>query len=172
MTASETITQIVALRRVREAVHEPGEQRRLAWVARRLRRQLGAGVPKLQAAAVLGVSVQSLDRYILLGKIPTLRRPGSSRELIDSAALLDLAEEVERQRENGERSPLARAIATLAEQGRLRRRLGPNQSAVELRREFLHTTSEARLRQGIELSELGASLGAAARARLRQNAMG
>lgn len=168
MTASETIHAIVALRRVRAAMRAPEEQRRLARVARQLRRTLGAGVPKRQAAAVLGVSVQSLDRYLAQAKLPALRRPGSSREVIDTEALLALAEEVERQRENGERSPLARAIDTLTEQGRLRRRLRPNQSAAELRREFLHSTPETRLRQGIELSELGAALGAAARARLAQ----
>ncbi|HVW88923.1 MAG TPA: hypothetical protein VHC01_05605, partial [Gaiellaceae bacterium] len=61
---SEAVAQIVALRRVRSAVESKTERRRLAQVIRQLRRQLGVGVAKRQAAAALGVSVQALDRWI------------------------------------------------------------------------------------------------------------
>jgi len=161
----EVVSQIIALRRVRSAVDSVVERRRLARVVRQLRRRLGAGVPKRQAAAVLGVSVQALDRWIATGKIPVVRRPGSSRELVETEALLVLAEEVSPRREQGEPRALAKAIAALAARGRLPRRLRPNQSARELRHEFLHSTPEGRMRQAVELSEVGATLAASARTR-------
>lgn len=168
-TASEIVGQIVALRRVREAVPVRAERQRLSRVIRELRRQLGVGIPKRQAAAALGVSVQALDRWIGAGKVPTVRRPGSSRELIDTEALLVLAAEVERLKEQSiGRRTLAQAIATLSGAGRLRRRLRPNQSARELRHEYLHSTPAGRLRQGIEVSQTSAAL--AANYRERQKA--
>lgn len=168
-TASEIVGQIVALRRVREAVPVRAERQRLSRVIRELRRQLGVGIPKRQAAAALGVSVQALDRWIGAGKVPTVRRPGSSRELIDTEALLVLAAEVERLKEQriGRRT-LAQAIATLSGAGRLHRRLRPNQSARELRHEYLHSTPAGRLRQGIEVSQTSSAL--AANYRERQKA--
>jgi DNA-directed RNA polymerase specialized sigma subunit len=164
-SASEIVSQVVALRRVREALRAPEERRRLATVIRQLRRRLGVGVPKRQAAAVLGVTVQALDRWVAAGKIPVVRRVSSSRELIDTEALLALAAEAERLRELGERRVLARAIASLEERERLPRRLRPNQSAQELRYEFLHSTPAGRLQQAVELSHVGAALAANARAR-------
>lgn len=165
MSASETVSQIVALRRVREAVEAPQERRRLASVIRQLRRQLGVGVPKRQAASALGVAVQALDRWVAAGKIPVVRRAGSSRELIDTEALLALAVEAGRLREQGELRVLARAIASLEECERLPRRLRPNPGAQELRHEFLHSTPAGRLQQAVELSQIGAALAANARAR-------
>lgn len=165
MEPSAVARQIVALRRVRDAVVDEAERRRLTTVTRQLRRQLGAGVPKRQAAAALGVSVQALDRWVRAGRIRVLRRPGSSRELIDAEALLALAREVEQLRERGESRVLGKSIATLAGQGRSPRRLRPNQSAAELRSEFRRSTPAERLRQGVELSHLGASLAANARVR-------
>jgi len=164
-SASEIVGQIVALRRVRSAVGLPVERRYLAQVIRQLRRQLGVGVSKRQAAAVLGVSVQALDRWIAAGKIPIVRRPGSSRELIETEALLVLAAEVAPLREQGEPRVLAKAITVLAARRTLPRRLRPNQPAQELRYEFLHSTPAGRMRQAIELSHTGASLAANARAR-------
>lgn len=164
-SAAELVTQIVALRRVREAIEVPRERRRLASVVRQLRRRLGTGVPKRQAAAALGVTVQALDRWVAAGKIPVFHRPGSSRELIDAQALIALAAEAERLREQGGLRVLARAIASLDERGRLPRRLRPNHSAQELRHEFLHSTPAGRLQQAVELSQVGAALAANARAR-------
>jgi hypothetical protein len=163
----ELVRQIVALRRVRDAVESTAERRRLARVIRQLRLGLGVGIPKRQAAAALGVTVQALDRWIAAGRIPVVRRPGSSRELIDAEALLLLAGEVERLREQGEVRVLGKAIARLGEGRRPPRRLRPNQPARELRREFLASTPAGRMRQGIELSHVGARLAAYGRARTK-----
>jgi len=167
MSTADLVRQIVALRRVRTAVESTAERRRLATVIRQLRDRLGAGVPKRQAAATLGVSVQALDRWVAAGRIPVVRRPGSSRELIDAEALLLLAAEVELLREQGEARVLAKALASLAEGGQPPRRLRPNQPARELRSEFLASTPAGRMRQGIELSHVGARLAAHGRARAR-----
>ncbi len=89
---------------------------------------------------MLGVSVQALERWVRSGALPVVRKPGSSRELIDAEALLVVAEEVGRLREEGvERGVLADALRTLRAEGRLPRKLRPNQSAAELRHEYLHT---------------------------------
>jgi excisionase family DNA binding protein len=125
----------------------------------RLRRDVGVGVPKRRAAALLGVSVQALERWVRNGSLPVVRVPGSSRELIDAEALLVLAEEVTRLREQGQRrSIVATALRDLKAEGRLPRKLRPNQSALELRHEYLHTTPDERLRTGVALSELAARL--------------
>jgi len=157
MTA-DVVDQIVALRRVATAVGSPAERHRLARVIRGLRRNLGVGVPKRRAAGVLGVSVQALDRWIAKGAIPTVRRPGSSRELIDTEALLVLAEETARLRDRGERHPLAKALGEITARGALPTRLRPNDTSRQLRYEYLHSSPAARLRQGIELSHLAAAL--------------
>lgn len=160
----------MALRRIAPAVSDPGEQRRLARVQRELLREIGFSVPKRRAAAVLGVSVNALDRWIAAGRLPTLRRPGSAREEVDADALLDLAEEVDRLREEGvERAVLAAAFARLSAVGKPRRRPRPNMPARELRAEFLRTTPFGRLATGAELSRAGAVLAAYGRARRRQN---
>lgn len=168
--ASEIVGQIVALRRVGSAVGSVAERRRLAQVTRQLRRRLEVGVPKRQAAAVLGVSVQTVDRWIGRGKIPVVRRPGSSRELVETDALLALAAEVTPLREQDEPHALARAVAALDARGGIPRRLRPNQSARELRYEFLHSSPTARMREAIELSHVGAALVAHARARRKSKA--
>jgi hypothetical protein len=149
-------------------VVEPrAERRSLARVTRALRGQLGVGVPKRQAAAALGVSVQALDRWVAAGKIPVVRRPGSSRELIETDALLALAQEVAPLREQGVPRALSRGIASLEARGQLPRRLRPNQAAKALRYEFIQSTPAGRLRQAIELSQIGAALAANARERRR-----
>lgn len=168
--ASATARQIVALRRVHQAVQGQSERRRLASVIRELRHRLGSSIPKRQAASVLGVTVQALDRWVVAGKIPVVRRPGSSRELIDAEALLALAAEAEQLRERGEPRVLAKAISSLDERERLPRRLRPNQSAQELRYEFLHSTPAGRLQQAVELSHVGAALAANARSRRQAKA--
>src|SRR6266536_1328283 len=96
------VRRIVALRRVSEAVLDPDERRRLERVIRDLRRELGIGVPKRPAARLLGVSVQGLEPWIERGVLPTVRKPGSTRELLDAEAFVVLAEEVIRRREAGE----------------------------------------------------------------------
>jgi hypothetical protein len=167
----QKLVHIVALRRVAGAVRDPVERRRLERVVRELSRSLGIGVAKRPAAAVLGVTVQALDRWIARGVLPVVRKPGSSRELIDSGALLPLAEEVSRLREAGQtRGLLGTAFRELERTGRLLRRLRPNQSAHELREAYLNTAPGERLRDVAELSYTVGVLaghGAATRTRKR-----
>jgi hypothetical protein len=167
-----TIEHVVALRCVASAVVDSQERRRLRRVERELRRELGVGVAKTRAAAVLGVSVTALDKWIARGRLPVVRRPGSTRRQIDADALLDLAQEVTRLREAGEkRGVLATAFERLAQRGRPRPRLHPNQSADELRSNYLRTTPGERLREAAELSRVLTSLAArgAAAARPRKS---
>lgn len=155
----EALENIVELRRVRCSISNRETRRSLGAVIGRLRRDVGVGVPKRRAAALLGISVQALERWVRSGSLPVARVPGSSRELIDAEALLVLAEEVTRLREAGQgRGIVASALRGLKAEGRLPRKLRPNQSARELRHEYLHTTPEERLRTGVALSEVGTRL--------------
>ena len=160
------LAHVVELRRVRRTITDPDARRRLGRVIRGLRAIIGAGVPKRRAAGLLGVSVQALERWVRNGAIPVVRKPGSSRELIDAEALFAVAEEVARLRERGvERGALAAALGTLQSEGRLPRKLRPNQSATELRHEYLHTTPAERLRNAVILSETAHALAGRAKAR-------
>jgi hypothetical protein len=164
-----TVEHVVALRCVAGAVCDERERRRLARVERRLRHEVGVGVPKRRAAKILGVSVPALDKWIAAGRLPVVRRPDVDREEIDAETLIDLAYEVARLREQGEhRGVLAAAFARLAERGKPRPRLRPNESARELRELFAQTMPLDRVRIGAELSLIGGTLaarGAAARQR-------
>jgi hypothetical protein len=131
--------------------------------------EIGPGVPKRRAAALLGISVTALERWIRHGRLPVVRRPGG-REEIDARALLDVFTEVRRLRgeEGASGRVVGRALARLETRGLPRRRLRPNTSAGELRRAYLESTPAERLREAAELS-LGvttlARYGARARAR-------
>jgi DNA-binding transcriptional MerR regulator len=114
---------------------------------------------------LLGVSVQALERWVRNGALPVVRKPGSSRELIDAEALILVAEEVGGLREQGvERGALAEALRRLNAEERLPRKLRPNQSAAELRHEYLRTTPAERLGAAAELSELASALAGRAKA--------
>jgi hypothetical protein len=174
LPVERTIEHVISLRRAGTAVADPRERRRLKQMERELQRAIGIGVPKRRAAAVLGVSVTALDKWIARGRLPVVRRPGSSREQIDAGALLDLAEEVTRAREEGQtRRLLATAFERLAKAGKPRPKLRPNQSARELREHYLRTTPNDRVREVAELSRVltglavrgGASEGGPPRAR-------
>jgi DNA-binding transcriptional MerR regulator len=161
----QTLAHAVELRRVRRTVADPDGRRRLGCVIRDLRASVGVGVPKGRAATLRGVSVQALERWVRNGALPVVRKPGSSRELIDAEALLVVAEEVGRLREQGvERGALAEALRRLNAEERLPRKLRPNQSAAELRHEYLNTTPAERLRVAAELSELAGALAGRAKA--------
>lgn len=161
----QALAHAVELRRVRRTIADPEGRRRLGRVIRELRATVGVGVPKRRAAALLGISVQALERWVGNGALPVVRKPGSSRELIDAEALLVVAEEVARLREQGvERGALAQALRTLQAEGRLPRKLRPNQSAAELRHEYLHTAPADRLRAAVELNEAASALAGRAKA--------
>ena len=158
----DPVEQIVELRLLAEAL-DPQQRRRLARLARAARAGLGVGVPKHRAARILGITPQALERWVRTGAIPTVRRPGSSRELIDADGLLELATEVARGRERQETRPVARAVHRLRERGRLRRRLRPNMSSAELRRDQELMTAAQRLDSGLALAEFSTQLAAAGR---------
>jgi hypothetical protein len=161
LRVERTIEHVISLRRAGAAVGDEGERRRLKRVERELQRAIGVGVPKTRAAAVLGVSVTALDNWIARGRLPVVRRPGSSREQIDPDALLDLAEEVTRLREDGQtRALLATAFERLAQDGRPRPKLRPNQPPRELREHYRRTTPTDRLREVAELSRVLTALAA------------
>jgi hypothetical protein len=160
-----TLAHVVELRRVRQTLADPDGRRRLGRVIRELRAGIGVGVPKGRAAALLGVSVQALERWVRDGAIPVVRKPGSSRELIDAEALLLVAEEVGRLREQSvERGALAEALRRINAEERMPRKLRPNQSAAELRHEYLRTTPAERLRAAVALGELASALAGRAKA--------
>ena len=162
----QTARLLVALRQIATAVSDSRESRRLERVQRELQRELGFSIPKTRAAAILGVSVNALDRWIGAGRLPTIKRPGSVRVAIDADAVVDLAVEVQRLREEGlERGVLAAAFERLAAEGKPRRRPRPNKPARELRADFLESTPTERLRTGIELSYVSSVLAAGGRAR-------
>src|SRR2546425_7569188 len=164
------VEHVVALRRVATAVSDPAERRRLERVIRDLRRRIGIGVPKRRAAAVLGVTVQALERWIHRGLLPVARKPGSSRELVDTDALLALAGEVAELREAGRtRGLLAAAFRELEHSGHLPRKLRPNESARELRAAYLRTTPGQRLRDVADLSRTVDVLAAAGRRHRRRS---
>jgi hypothetical protein len=165
------LRRAVVIRRVLPAVADPAAQRRLELLLHDVLREIGFTVPKTRAASLLGVSVNALDRWIAAGRLPTVRRPSSSRVQIDADALLDLAVEVDRLREEGvQRGVLAAAFERLAEEGKPRRRPRPNMSARELRYDYLHSTPLDRLRSGADLSYGATLLAGRARERIRAKA--
>lgn len=118
----------------------------------RLREELGGAVPKSVAARLLGVSTTGLERWVDAGRLPVVRRPGGREEVV-AEALLDVAEEVERLREEGaSRGLVAEALRRLERRGLPRRRLRPNESPEELRRAFEGSAPARRLRETAELS--------------------
>src|SRR5712691_2953827 len=148
---------IEAATAIRLAAAAPADDRR---AARRLRRAeqlilrgIGPSVPKRRAAALLGISVTALQRWIRLGRLPVVRRPGG-REEVDAGALLEVVEEVRRIREDESvsRGVVACAFRRLAARGLPRPRLRPNQPAQELRSAYLRSTPVERLRETAELS--------------------
>lgn len=163
---TDTIEQIVDLRRVLGAVSAPEDRHRLSGVIRQMRHGLAVGVPKHRAAALLGVTPQALERWIAEGRIPTLHKPGSTRALVERDAFIALLAEVRELREAGDRRPMAKAIRHLEERGELKGRLRPNQSARELRFDFERTTPQDRLRIAVALSKTAHVM--AARGRVRQ----
>ena len=162
------LRRAVAVRRIAQAVADPAESRRLERLLRDLLREIGFSVPKTCAATILGVSVNALERWIDSGRLPTVRRPGSARAELDADAVLDLAVEVDRLREEGlRRGVLAAAFERLAAEGKPRRRPRPNMSPRELREDYLRSTPRERLRSGAELSYAATLLARRARERIR-----
>jgi hypothetical protein len=151
--AERAVEAVTDIRLAAAAVHDPRAKRRLRRAEGLVLRDVGPSVPKRRAAAVLGISVTALERWVRSGRLPVVRRPGG-REEVDVRALLDVVEELRRVRDEtpGEHRPVARAFARLAARGLPRRRLRPNERADDLRRSYLHSTPIERLRETAELS--------------------
>ncbi|HUH14797.1 MAG TPA: hypothetical protein VML35_02820 [Gaiellaceae bacterium] len=133
--------------------------RRLRRAERLLRREIGPSVPKARAAALLGVSVTALQRWIAAGRLPVLRRPGG-REEVEAAALLELVAEVRRLREEGalSRGVVAAALRRLGERGLPNPTLRPNVRPDELRQAFRDSSAADRLREADALSGAATAL--------------
>lgn len=102
-TAVRTARHVVALR---HTARRGGEVRaELAPVIDELRDELALSMSKRQAAAVIGVSVPTLDKWLDRGLLPVeTAKSGRPRVLRDP--VLDLAERVEDLRRAGERRHL------------------------------------------------------------------
>lgn len=113
--AEELIHDLVDLRVAeRSSRGEPRE--RVRTVEGRMRKRVGAGVPKAVAARVLGVSVKTLDKWIARGRVPTVAGT-NGRRLVALSPLVDLAAAVEQLREAGRTEGLlATALLELQQQ--------------------------------------------------------
>jgi hypothetical protein len=88
--------------RLRRAQREAPGNRDILAVRSALEEELGETVSQRLAARLLGVTHPALSRWIKAGDLPLVPTPGGRRE-IPVAALLDLYEAVERERESGGR---------------------------------------------------------------------
>jgi hypothetical protein len=165
--AEKLIPLIVELRLALKATREPETAGRLRRIENGLRQLLALGVPKAQAARVLGVRATALTRWVDRGRLPLVASPHSPRLTIETRPLLDLAEEVERLRRAGvTRSLLATAFAALGwpddPHGRyiIREEIASlprsNVPRHRLRKEYERTTPEERV---LQLNALSRSLG-------------
>lgn len=157
---------IVQLRHAIVKTRDRGVRTALREVEVRLRQALGPTIPKKKAAAVLGISVTALDRWVDRGVLPVVERPGSSRHELESRPLLALADEVNRLNVEGvvTHGRVAPAVKRLGwspiGEGRRVVRLDvavlprPNISEQELVANFRTTTPEQRVREATELSRL------------------
>jgi hypothetical protein len=98
-TAVRTARHVVALRHT--ARRGGAVRAELTPVIDELRDELAQSLPKRQAAAVIGVSVPTLDRWIDRGLLPVETAP-SGRPRVLRDPVLDLAERVEDLRKTGE----------------------------------------------------------------------
>ena len=167
------LSDAVELRVLAEASPEASLRSRLAQIAERRSEDIGPSMPKLRAAQALGVSLTALETWIERGAIPVLRRSSSSRQEVETRAIIDLAVEIRALREAGrKRGLLATALARLGAGDAKApvpamgtRGFFPDQ-AEERRRELTLLTPGERVAQGIRLSRSATRIAAAtARAR-------
>lgn len=157
------MADVVELRRALRETRERSVRERLRKVERDLRDLLGSSVPKKPAAGALGVSVTALDKWIDRGVLPVVARRDSSRLEVETAALLDLLDQVTVLRTQGvTRGVLASAVKrlgwrddpegrqTLSEAVAVLPR--PNMSARDLRDQFDRSTPEERVGEAARLS--------------------
>jgi hypothetical protein len=162
----DLVTCVLQLRAAIVRTRDSATRSALRDVEVRLREALGPTITKRKAAAVLGISVTALDRWVGQGVIPVVERPGSSRHALEVRPFLELAEEVRRVKEEipAARLPVALAVNRLGwgprPEGRRVLRLDvaalprPNVTEAELVAGFRSTTPEQRVREAVELSEI------------------
>jgi len=163
---ADLATSIAQLRYAIVKTRDRDARAALREVEVRLRRALGPTIPKKKAAAVLGISVSALDRWVERGFLPVVERPGSSRHELESRPFLALAAEVQQLREDGvvTHGRIAPAVKRLGWRpnatGRRVLRLDvaalprPNITEQELVANARATTPEQRLREAAALSEI------------------
>jgi hypothetical protein len=161
---ADLATSIVQLRHAIVKTRDSEARAALREVEVRLRLALGPTIPKKKAAAVLGISVTALDRWVDRGFLPVVVRPGSSRHELESRPFLELAAQVARLRVDGvvTHRRIAPAVKRLGWRpltaGRRILRLDvaalprPNVTEQELVANFRSTTPEQRVREAAELS--------------------
>ena len=162
VTTGNLVTIVLRLRAAIRKTREPETRAALRSIEADLRKLLGPRVPKRVATRALGVSSTALERWLARGRLPLVRKSGSTRLELETGPFLDLAERVEALRTQGRERPLAGAFAALGWHddpegprvldeavARLPR---PNVPAHELRERFRATTPEERVRQALHLS--------------------
>jgi len=110
--AEQATLNVIELRRVRGAISSDEERDRLDRVVDDLRQDAGPALPRAAAARILGVSRNTLNKWVDRGMVPTRDRG------VDRAAVEEIAAEVNELRELNAAKPgvLAEALARLAEQ--------------------------------------------------------
>jgi predicted nucleotidyltransferase len=113
ITAERTLRNIVRLRAVSGSLEDGS--RPLQAALDDLRSDAGETVPKIAAARLLGVSANTLDKWIARGRIAVVRAPSGRYQVVRSH-LEEIAEEVERLRQDGaqEQGILPLALERLA----------------------------------------------------------
>ena len=160
--AHQLIAGILQLRTAIRDTRVPQTRATLREIETTLRKLLGPSVPKRVAAEGLGISVTALERWLARGRLPLVRKGGSTRLEVEARPFLDLAERVAALRRQGRKRPLAAAFDLLGwtddpegpyvlshDVARLPR---PNAPVRELREQYESTTPEERLRQVAALS--------------------
>ena len=157
----------VELRALARADGNESSTARLTEIARRRADDIGPSVPKSRVAAILGVSLTTLDKWIDRGALTVVRRGASSRDELKTTDVLELADHVRELRESGlGRAVLATAIRlrdAAAEQAKPRmgsREYFPDRD-LDRRRELEWTPGE-RVHQAIKLSRTATRIGASA----------
>ena len=168
---TDLATSVVQLREAIVKTRDHSVRSSLRDVEVCLRGALGPTIPKKKAAAVLGISVTALDRWVDRGFLPVVERPDSSRHELEVRPFLDLAVQVQRLKADGvaTRAPVATALKRLgwrsSPAGRRVLRLDvaalprPNISEEELVANFRNSTPAERVREAAELSRLFTSFG-------------
>lgn len=162
---TDLVTSILQLREAIVRTRDRPTRAALREVEVRLRKALGPTITKTRAAGLLGISVTALDRWVDLGVLPVVERPGSSRHELEARPFLELAERVRKVREGCvSRAPVALAISQLGwgsrRSGRRVLRLDvaslprPNISEHELVARCRSTTPEQRVREAAELGRV------------------